>query len=120
LSNEKEVSEKVKDMAKLTILSGRLNEIQEKNLKIYPFVFFNGVKSVKMDYDLLQKKPSENSPVLSNSVIAYHLVVDGDNGSPEVRYKALSASVKALLWDDITVSIYLNDKKVYESTNERR
>jgi len=109
-------------MAQLTILSGRLNELQQKNIEMYPLVFFNGVKSVRVNYDLLQIKPTEEGPVKNNSTVDYYLSIDEKepNAHLDNRFMALESSIRNLLWDDIKVSVYFNDIKVYEGANERR
>ena len=42
----------LKELAQLSMLANRISEIQEKNLKLFPFVFFEGLKEVTIDYDL--------------------------------------------------------------------
>lgn len=108
-----EALQKLKEMAQLTIFSGRLNEIQEKNLKNFPFIFFNGVKSVKIEYDLLQAK---------NSSISYHLTVDEaeSNSRLEARFESLEYSIALLLWSGIKICVYFNDKKVFESVKNEQ
>lgn len=122
MPSPEEVRKQLQEMAQLTIFSGRLNELQQKNMEMYPFVYFNGVKSVKINYDLLQIKPSEEGPVSNNSTVSYYLTIDESqpNAHMDNRFLALESSVRTLLWDSIKVSIYLNDIKAYEGTDERR
>jgi hypothetical protein len=73
------------EMARLTALSNRISEVQEKNLKLYPLVFFNKVLEVKVNYDLTSKadilEDSTTDKIIINApsknhFVAYHLVLD--------------------------------------------
>jgi hypothetical protein len=120
LSDTDDLRKQVREMAHLSILSGRISEIQERNLKIYPLVYFNGVTSVRIEYDLLQTTLSPDGPVASNSKVSYFLSLDEKtpNFNMERRFDSLLQSVHNLLWNDIIVNVYFNDKIVF--TNERR
>lgn len=114
--SDKEVMEKIREMAKLTIMSSRINEIQEQNLKMYPLVFFEGVKSVKIEYDFSHKKTVNDEPVIANSLISYYVELDeSKNDHLPTRFLMLEGSVRNLFWKDTTVEIYFNDKIVYKS-----
>ncbi len=131
-----EMSEKIKEMAKMSILSNRINEVQEKNLKLYPLIFFNGVKTVKIEYDLSHTKamsaeetPKDtaevahsllaylNKPVIANNYVAYYLEVDenADNSNADKRNQALEKAVRDLFWGNVSVEIYWNDKIAFKS-----
>jgi hypothetical protein len=114
-----DIQAQIRDMAKLTLLSNRLNEIQEKNLKMYPFVFFNDVKSAIMDYDLA--KVDDNGGVRAGEHhVTYRIEVPRDaQDNVEKRCKALENGVRLWLWNDLKVVVYLNNLKVYESKDER-
>jgi hypothetical protein len=123
----------VREMAKLTISTNKLNDIQIKNLKMYPFVFFNGVSQATLDYDLgtvrevteaLDKKSMELSydigqANISHLRVSYGLVMDEtqDNDHMEKRFEAIEKSVRNLLFDQIKVQVSINSKLVYESKN---
>jgi hypothetical protein len=119
MSDDKKTKEMVREMAQLSIFSGRINELQEKNLKSYPFVFFNGVKKATIEYDLTYNKddPFNDVPAMHNPVVAYHLEIEEDAENPVIdkRYKVLEASVRNLLWKEIVVEIHINDKIAYRS-----
>src|SRR6185312_6928996 len=51
MSMSEDMRQKVREMAKLSLLSNKINEIQEKNLKMYALAFFEGVISARIDYD---------------------------------------------------------------------
>lgn len=113
MSNTKD---KIREMAKLAIFSNRISEFHEKNLKMYPLVFFNGVKEAKLDYDLERKKTTQDEPEIVNSMVSYYLDLDeSQNDLLDKRFEALETSVRGLLWNDITVEVYFNDRIVFKS-----
>lgn len=126
--------EQVREMARLTLLTNRLNPIQEKNLKMYPLVFFNGIKSANMEFDLsndqmvnevedikkTEIKYEFNKAETKHLHVTYHLEIDEnskDNAYMEKRYEALEKSVRNLLWKEIKVRVYINGNLGYESKN---
>jgi hypothetical protein len=136
MSDEKMTPEKIKDMAKLVHLSGRISEFHEKNLKMYPYVFFDGVLEAKIEYDF-SHRPSDSGPkespktpdefykeigraamnMRSDSYVAYRLKINDNPMQPHMdkRFDALEKSVRSLFWNDVIVKVYFNDKIVYES-----
>jgi hypothetical protein len=122
-----DVAQTVKDMAKLVLVSGKISEIHEKNMKMYAFVFFNDVKEVKIDYDLSheadalvdkQNNLTIKAPKRSNSV-TYHLTVNPATNTEQdhmdKRFSALEASIRTLFWRDVIVEVMINEKSVYKS-----
>lgn len=117
LFSEDDVKKQLKEMAQLTVLSGRINELQEKNLSMYPFVFFNGVGNMKIDYDLSYTQPANDEPPIHNSRVTYYLELDplANNYDLPTRFAQLEAAVRTLFWNDLTVEVYFNDKIEYKS-----
>jgi hypothetical protein len=120
-----EIDQKVKDMAKLAIYSNRISEIHEKNLMTWPFVFFEGVRSVKIDYDLSRTDSVDldklnnltvNKPT-NQSFVKYFLTIDEkiENHHLDKRFSALVKAVRDIFWKNITVEIAFNDKVVHKS-----
>lgn len=133
----------IRDMAKLSLISNKISDVQEKNLKMYPFVFFNGVKAVKIDYDLsnnqlvdteetrntkedvekgkekLEIKFKFNQAQTNHLRVSYYLLIDSntENDHADKRYKAIENSVRNLFWKETRVEVYINDKLMYESKN---
>lgn len=128
--------EQVREMARLTLLTNKLNPIQEKNLKLYPLVFFNGIKEAKMDFDISNEQmieSIENRKDLELTYqfqkaetrhlrVSYHLEIEenADNHSMDARYSAITQAVQNLLFKEIKVQVLINGKLTYESKNERR
>lgn len=128
--------EKIKDMAKLVHLSGRISSFHEKNLKMYPYVFFDGVRGAEIEYDF-SHRPSDSGPkespktpdefykeigkaamnMRSDSYVAYRLkIADGVvQPNSDKRYEALEKAVRSLFWNDVIIKVYINDKIAYES-----
>lgn len=132
LVKEKGTTEQqVREMAKLTLLTNKLNPIQEKNLKMYPLVFFNGIKSAKMDFDLSNDQmvdSEENKKDIeltyqfrkadtSHLRVSYHLEIDetADNNHLDKRFEAIEKSVRNLLFTEIKVQVFINSKLTFES-----
>lgn len=123
--------EQVREMAKLTLLTNKLNPIQEKNLKLYPLVFFNGIKSAKMDFDVSNEQMVEsvenrkdleltyqfNKADTRHLRVSYHLDIDeaADNHTIDARYSAITQAVQNLLFKEINVQVFINGKMTYES-----
>jgi hypothetical protein len=128
--------EKVKDMAKLVHLSGRISEFHEKNLKMFPYVFFEGVKEAVVEYDF-SHRPSDSGPketpktsdefykeigkaamnMKSDSFVSYKLKIHAGAEQTHIdkRFEALTQSVRSLFWKDVVIKVYFDDKIVYES-----
>jgi hypothetical protein len=121
-------------MAKLTLLTNKINPIQEKNLKMYPLVFFNGIKSAKVDFDLSNDQmlvdSNENKSDLEITYqfnkaetrhlrVSYHLEIDeaADNHSLSERYSAITQAVRNLFFKETKVQVFINTKLAYESKN---
>jgi len=123
LSEEKKhISEIVEDMAKLTILSNRINQVQEKNLKMFPFIFFEGIKAVKIDYDLSRTKPEKDEHEKCTSRVSYFLTLDEKANEPnkEKRFVATEGAIRQLFWSDVEVEVYFNDILVFKSVKNDR
>lgn len=121
-------------MAKLTLLTNKINPIQEKNLKMYPLIFFNGIKSAKVDFDLSNDQmlvdSEENKTDLEITYqfnkaetrhlrVSYHLEIDeaADNHSLSERYSAITQAVRNLFFKETKVQVFINTKLAYESKN---
>lgn len=104
-------------MAQLSILANRISEVQEKNLKMYPFCFFDDVSVVRIEYDLGHGVDENSKEVHHKSLVAYHLTLDETVNERllEKRLKTLEISIRAILWQDIMVKVFFNGKLVYES-----
>lgn len=126
----------IRDMAMLSITSGRISSIQEKNLKMFPLIFFNNVKQVKIDYDFsntaLVDYEQDNKEVqikynfqkidTSHFKINYYIDFENDEKQDNLdkRFTALEESVKGLFWKNMKVNVYFGNELVYESKRDVR
>jgi len=112
-----ELSKSLQEMAKLVIFSGKITELHEKNMKMYPYVFFEGIQSCHIDYDLSHKQIAYSIESRSNAIVTYSLVIaeDAINDQIEKRYAALESALRGLFWKDLTVEIIINDIIMYKS-----
>ena len=103
-----DTKEKVRELAKLSILSDRISEFHEQNIKAYPRLFFNGFKEATVDYDL--KRGNKN-------YVKYTILLKegSENPSLEKRLDTLDKSIKNLFWKEVSVAVILNGKKVFDS-----
>lgn len=125
-ANPKDV---VKGMAALVLSSGRLSEFHEKNLKMYPFIFFENVKEARVDYDLAVRHDVEVDKAnnieikkpLQHCFVAFYLTIEegGTNDNLQKRFDAIESSVRNLLWNGLPVEVYFNDKIMFKSTKGR-
>lgn len=125
----------IRDMAKLSILENKLNDIQLKNLRMFPLIFFNGVSEATINYDFSITKPSVDYEIKNagnaekmdikysfdrpntKSMVEYNLTIDESqvNDYLENRFSAIEKAVRNLFWKEVKVIVLFNDKKVYES-----
>lgn len=120
------IAETLREMAKLTVLSGRVSELQIHNLKMFPLVYFNHIQEVSVEYDLSHKSDvlddyESNKIVIKaptrNALVSYHLMLDDSkNTNLDSRFMALEKSVRSLFWDDVIIEVYFNKKIAYKSS----
>ena len=123
------------------MFEGKLNDIQLKNVKMFPLIFFNGVSKVAVDYNLDMGKTVVNYEIYETETkndeqkkkdikydielpknqtsISYHITLDekADNSFLEKRFAALETSLANLFWSGIKIKVFFNEKLVHESKN---
>jgi hypothetical protein len=114
-----DIKERLAEMAKLSVLANRINEIQEKNLKTYPFVFFNDILSARIEFDL-SKVNDDGLMNHSDHHVTYFLRLDEETNREHLdkRFFALTNAVRTLFWTDLNVRVNINGKMVYRSDEE--
>lgn len=96
-------------MAKLTMLTGRISDTHYKNMKMFPFIFFNGVSKTEIDYAISTNKDEE-------SRVTYSLELDkAQNDFMDKRFKALENGIQTLFWKDVKITVLINSEQVYKS-----
>lgn len=99
-----------KDQDRLMAFFGRIPENYWKTLTSYPFIYFNDVKSVKLDYCV--KTVNEQDPTF----FSFDLELDIEtNDHLDKRYRTIEEAVRKLFWSDSNVQIKLNGEEVYKS-----
>lgn len=132
----KVTEQQIREMAKLSLASNRISEVQEKNLKMYPLIFFDSVKKAEIDYDFTNNQTVETEEDRKNLEIkykfnkldtkhfrvSYYLTVEdtltgftAQNEHMDKRFKALEDSVRNLFWKETKVEVFINGVKQYES-----
>lgn len=116
MSDQKSI-ETVKEMARLTVLTGKVNDVQLENLKNFPRIAFDGIKEFKVEYDLSHQKTVNDEPVIHNPLISYYLTLDESKNQQalNLRFEAIEKWVRNLFWKEVLVEIYFNDKIVFKS-----
>ena len=100
--------EKVRELAKLSILSDRISEFHKKNMEAFPQILFTGFKEAAIEYDL--KRGNKN-------YVNYNISLEpgSENTLLEKRLETLDKCIKNLFWKEVSTSITLNGKKVFNS-----
>lgn len=128
MSDEESLKNQVRDQAKLSLLTDKISSMQEKNLKMYPFVFFEDVTSAEIHYDLsndlaidTEVKDKElkykfGEARMKHLKVIYKLNLDERlNNYLDKRFQAIESSVRNLFWKEVAVEVYFNGKQVYKS-----
>ena len=98
----------LKDMTKLGAFFGRISEVHVKNMQSFPWIFFNDLKEVKLDYNIATKKED-------SSIVSYDLQIDGENDNLSKRYEALESAIRGLFWKEVKIEVKINGQEVYKS-----
>lgn len=99
------------ELTKLALFLGRIPETHIKSLEAFPFIYFNGVTEVKLDYSV------ETSNKAAPTLFSYSLLFsdDASNNHMHKRYKALEQAVRDLFWKEALIEIKISDVGVYKS-----
>jgi len=111
-----DILKQLKDMAQMSAITGKISTVQERNLKMYPLVFFDGVERVEINYDLSPIRSSENGSdlVAAKSFVAYDIKTDGrEVMNLNRRCAAIDRAVATLLWSGIHVEVFVDGVQKY-------
>lgn len=98
------------DLTKLMVFFGRVPETHIKALKEYPWIFFNDLYVVKIDYAI------ETTDKTRATTFSYDLtLLIEKNDHLDKRYKALESAVRTLFWKEVLIAIKINGQEVYKS-----
>lgn len=96
------------DLTKLMLFFGKIPETHVKSMEQYPFIFFNYVTKVEIEYNIATSKES-------NSLVSYSLTLSKENGNLPNRFNALEAAIRALFWKEVKIQVKINGEEVYKS-----
>lgn len=100
----------IEDLTKLTLFFGKVSEVHLKNLKSFPFIYFNQISEAKLDYSVATRGEE------GDTLFSYDLSLDlAHNDHVDKRYKALESAIRSLFWKEAKVLIKINGKEVYKS-----
>ena len=94
----------INELNSLGLFSGRISEPQAKAMDAYPFIFFNGVKEVKIDYNIAQTKDN-------TSYISYDLTLNQENDQLSKRFIALESAIRSLFWKEMVLKLSINGEE---------
>jgi hypothetical protein len=77
-------------------------------MKSFPWMFFNDISEVGLEYDIATKKEDA-------SFVNYSLTLTGENDNLDKRYAALESAVRALFWKEVKVKVSINGTEVFKS-----
>lgn len=110
-----DVEKTLVDLKNMSILTGELAELHIKNLKAFPYIFFDHITSCELSWDInLQREANKKT-----SWVKYNLTIKESNDLMQNRVERMTWSVKNLLWNDTEVYVYVNGTK-YESKTEEK
>jgi hypothetical protein len=93
----------------MVALTGNLSDFQLTNLKAWPFVLFDRVESVKVDYDFTKQNSTEEGVELHAGTVIYdlHFSTEPVLSQQDLSYKLnnLSLWVRYLFWSDTVIII---------------
>lgn len=100
----------IQDLTKLVMFTGRLSEVHIKNLKAFPWIFFNDLTEVKIDYSI------ETTDKSKPTMFSYDLSLNIDtNYHMHKRYEALEFAIRSLFWKEVKIEIKINGQEMYKS-----
>jgi hypothetical protein len=96
------------DHKKAAILTGKLSDFQLNNLKTYPFILFDKIIEVQIEYDIKLKEKGI-------STVTY--LIKSNQPTSDVEFiddkvLTLTTWVQSVLWDTVMVSVLYNNQSI--------
>jgi hypothetical protein len=104
------------DMRKITILTGEISKIHEQSLKKWPYIVFDNLKDVEINYDLTKNRYQDSGA----NLVEFYLFMPKEFENTALienfteRCEALKEWVVDMFWSDIETRIYVNGLLKYE------
>lgn len=99
----------VEDHRKMVALSGNLSDFQLKNLKEWPFVVFDDLENVRIQYNF--KKEGEELVNAGHVTFDFKFKKVPDNEDAKKRLNHLKFWTQYMFWNDTEVSFLLEGEK---------
>lgn len=110
--------EYVNEMRRLATLSGRISEFHDKNLRMYCRIVFENFDSAAIDYQIPIYK--ETSGWVKYKINTIKKKSAGNKArSVKKRAEDLARWTRDLLWRDMEVSVFINDKEIKLERQEK-
>ena len=105
----------LQDMRKITMLTGQISSVHEESLKKWPYIIFDDVESVEIDYNLSKEiTKSEKEGYIVFKVRGPIAPKDDDSKENiKKRCESLSRWARDMLWPEIKIEVYLNNSKCF-------
>lgn len=109
-NDSKNVQNILEDMRKITILTGTISKVHEQSLGKWPYIVFDDVGSLGVDYDLSKKEKNN-----MNFVNFYITSSKQEYEDLDKRCGKLTEWVRDMFWKEVDVNIFINEKNIYSN-----
>lgn len=111
--SQENVNEIVDELRKLTMLTGELASVHQQSLQNWPYIVFEGVENLEIDYDLSKAYFQE----VGQNRVDFNLKLSKSQEQMDNRCKCLVSWVRDLFWKEIGVTVTVNNTKVFEDNH---
>lgn len=109
MNNTKEILD---DMRRITMLTGEISSVHEESLKKWPYIVFDSVDSIEIDYNLSK----DYTQTQGEGYVDFKIQSDSDQGFIKMRCENLTNWVRDMFWQEIKVIVSLNGTVVYQNS----
>lgn len=111
-----DVEKLLDDMRNITMLTGEISSVHLLNLKNWVFIAFDNINTVEIDYDLSKSRYTSPEEKI-NGFVNFKLTTKDPEYKQEnlnARSTTLTQWVRSMFWNDIDVTIFINDQSVFQ------
>jgi len=96
----------VDEHRKMVVMTGNLSEFQLKNMKAWPFIIFDDLSKVEINYDFtnIVEVDKELEEAISAGSIEYDFYFKKEPPDPDLRLAQLILWTKYMFWEDTDVT----------------
>ena len=113
----------IDDMRKITMLTGEISSVHVQNLKTWPFVVFDDIVSVEIDYDLTKANTLETGEgVVIFNTMSKEMEKEDLLGQInfEKRCNMLASYVRNMFWKEIKIEVLFNSEQVFSDSSLKK